>query len=81
MYQTRFEEWILITVDIRKDGTRAFDFQIYNQKWNYDSIMEQQLERFKAVKMEKFRRTGRKIGRNDTCPCGSGLKYKKCCGK
>ena len=22
-----------------------------------------------------------KIGRNDTCPCGSGLKYKKCCGK
>lgn len=21
-----------------------------------------------------------KIGRNDTCPCGSGLKYKKCCG-
>lgn len=22
-----------------------------------------------------------KIGRNDHCPCGSGLKYKKCCGK
>ena len=22
-----------------------------------------------------------KVGRNDTCPCGSGLKYKKCCGK
>lgn len=22
-----------------------------------------------------------KIGRNDTCPCGSGKKYKKCCGK
>ena len=20
-------------------------------------------------------------GRNDPCPCGSGLKYKKCCGK
>jgi uncharacterized protein len=24
-------------------------------------------------------RTGSKIGRNDPCPCGSGLKYKKCC--
>ncbi|MBR0277346.1 MAG: preprotein translocase subunit SecA [Clostridia bacterium] len=24
---------------------------------------------------------GDKIGRNDPCPCGSGLKYKKCCGK
>lgn len=23
----------------------------------------------------------KKIGRNDPCPCGSGLKYKKCCGK
>ena len=22
-----------------------------------------------------------KIGRNDPCPCGSGKKYKKCCGR
>jgi len=27
-----------------------------------------------------FRRAGSKIGRNDPCPCGSGLKYKKCHG-
>ncbi|MGE5542367.1 MAG: preprotein translocase subunit SecA, partial [Bacillota bacterium] len=26
-------------------------------------------------------RAGKKIGRNDPCPCGSGKKYKKCCGK
>jgi preprotein translocase subunit SecA len=25
-------------------------------------------------------RRGRKVGRNDPCPCGSGRKYKKCCG-
>ncbi|RKZ70382.1 MAG: hypothetical protein DRR19_33410, partial [Candidatus Parabeggiatoa sp. nov. 1] len=25
-------------------------------------------------------RTGPKIGRNDPCSCGSGKKYKKCCG-
>ena len=25
--------------------------------------------------------TLKKIGRNDPCPCGSGKKYKKCCGK
>lgn len=24
---------------------------------------------------------GKKIGPNDPCPCGSGIKYKKCCGK
>jgi preprotein translocase subunit SecA len=23
---------------------------------------------------------GKKVGRNDPCPCGSGKKYKKCCG-
>ena len=27
------------------------------------------------------RRQEKKIGRNDPCPCGSGKKYKKCCGK
>lgn len=26
-------------------------------------------------------RTNRKIGRNEPCPCGSGKKYKKCCGR
>ena len=26
------------------------------------------------------RRNGSKVGRNDPCPCGSGKKYKKCCG-
>ena len=26
-------------------------------------------------------RVGKKIGRNDLCPCGSGKKYKKCCGR
>jgi len=26
-------------------------------------------------------RQGPKVGRNDPCPCGSGKKYKKCCGK
>ena len=24
---------------------------------------------------------GPKVGRNDPCPCGSGKKYKNCCGK
>jgi SEC-C motif-containing protein len=31
-------------------------------------------------KPTQFIREGKKIGRNDPCPCGSGRKYKKCCG-
>ncbi len=28
-----------------------------------------------------YKRDAEKVGRNDPCPCGSGKKYKKCCGK
>ena len=38
-----------------------------------------------AVSVDKasktVKNTSRKIGRNDSCPCGSGKKYKDCCGK
>ena len=30
---------------------------------------------------QPIQRTGPKVGRNDACPCGSGKKYKQCCGK
>ncbi len=29
----------------------------------------------------KPREVDKKVGRNEPCPCGSGNKYKKCCGK
>ena len=34
-----------------------------------------------AVAKAKPVRVGPKVGRNDPCPCGSGKKYKQCCGK
>ena len=33
------------------------------------------------AKVETFVRSGRKVGRNEPCPCGSGKKYKHCCGR
>lgn len=41
-----------------------------------------EIENGKKVKKEKIIQTrfGRKIGRNELCPCGSGKKFKKCCG-
>ena len=37
----------------------------------------------KAISLKKSGTVivGKKIGRNDPCPCGSGKKYKKCCGR
>ena len=31
-------------------------------------------------KQQTIVRTERKVGRNEPCPCGSGKKYKNCCG-
>jgi SEC-C motif-containing protein len=35
----------------------------------------------KAVRPQPVVRAAPKVGRNDPCPCGSGQKHKKCCGK
>lgn len=49
----------------------------------WDNILDAQAKK----DIEKRQRTSKtvvkevKIGRNDACPCGSGKKYKKCCGK
>ncbi len=34
-----------------------------------------------SEKPQPVRTAGKKVGRNDPCPCGSGKKYKKCCGR
>ena len=35
----------------------------------------------KLVPPETKKNEAPKVGRNDPCPCGSGKKYKKCCGR
>ena len=42
-----------------------------------NSKMMEAMARYKAAHTPKIRE--HKIGRNDPCPCGSGLKFKKCC--
>ena len=37
-------------------------------------------ERAKHPERYRLKSTG-EVGRNDPCPCGSGKKYKKCCGR
>ena len=40
---------------------------------------KQRLQEFVPTPQAVATRTGHEPGRNDPCPCGSGLKYKKCC--
>ncbi len=39
------------------------------------------MSRGESATKATVKREGEKVGRNDPCPCGSGKKYKKCCGK
>lgn len=51
-------------------------------EWNDILPEEKRKELYKKCKDELIvRREGDKVYPNDPCPCGSGKKYKKCCGK
>ena len=45
--------------------------------WKPSQPQEQQ----SAAAVKTVVRNTRKVGRNEPCPCGSGKKYKKCCGR
>ena len=70
------EKLYMNMVDARADW-------LYNlPQWNNIFDEKTKKELYKRQKDSgTFRREGKKIGRNDPCPCGSGKKYKHCCGK
>lgn len=51
------------------------------EEWNDIFTPEEQLELYKEQKRSQTVRKEAKVYPNDPCPCGSGKKYKKCCGK
>ena len=55
---------------------------LYNlPMWDQILTEEKRKELYKTQQASGTIVKGPKIGRNDPCPCGSGKKYKKCCGK
>ena len=50
-------------------------------QWDNIFSEEKRKELYKEQKASGTIRKEKKIGRNDPCPCGSGKKYKKCCGR
>jgi len=65
--------------------TRDLDKMIYKRmkvldRLGYFSDEDSDRDEDDPPIQQTVRREGPKIGRNDPCPCGSGKKYKKCCG-
>ena len=50
-------------------------------QWDKLLDEEKRKELYKAQKRSMIVVKGKKIGRNEPCPCGSGKKYKFCCGR
>jgi peptide deformylase len=61
--------------------TRYADTQLEAQIWQHEiNHLNGVEENIVAKDHMTIKRDGKKIGRNDPCSCGSGRKYKKCCG-
>lgn len=50
------------------------------EEWEPLLTQERRKELFREQRSSSTVVKGKKTGRNDPCPCGSGKKYKKCCG-
>lgn len=74
-----------VTVDLEKLYYNMHEAKadwLYNlPQWDQILTREKRKEIKTAYNKSKIVVNENKVGRNDPCPCGSGKKYKKCCGK
>lgn len=75
---------IILTFDNQQKIT-GLDFAIYDENTipaDRRAYLLAQGRNRAAERMKKYKDAhGKRINRNDLCPCGSGKKYKKCCGR
>ena len=83
-------EYRLVGFDMFNDMIKSIEEETAGALFHVQ--IEQKIEREEAPKITgtnkdidgprtPYVRKGAKVGRNDPCPCGSGKKYKNCCGK
>ncbi len=76
--------YIEINIDFKKLYKKMVEYRaehLYTLKqWN--NIFDETEQKILYTEQRNSRTVvkGKKVGRNDPCPCGSGKKYKKCCG-
>lgn len=79
-----FEIFADMTSRISMDAiTRLFKIQVRSEEERISKRPIQRQMRYnrgESAEQNQPVTRGKKIGRNDPCPCGSGKKYKKCCG-
>mgnify|MGYP001066494382 CR=1 FL=1 len=77
-----FDMFNEMTASIREDTVRMLLHVKIEQKVEREEVAKVTgTNKDDSVKKGPVRRESAKIGRNDPCPCGSGKKYKMCCGR
>ncbi|MBW2522021.1 MAG: preprotein translocase subunit SecA [Deltaproteobacteria bacterium] len=71
----------LFRIQIKNDEDLAHDEAIEKRKRQQAEMRLSRGSQESAKQQQPMKREGEKVGRNDPCPCGSGKKYKKCCGR
>lgn len=78
-YKSKGDIWI--GFGSLRNSQNIFDLVYFdNEAWEYNKDLENLSNQILHNSGQALV-IGKKIGRNEMCPCGSGLKYKKCCGK
>lgn len=79
-YRSKADAWV--GIGCLMDTERLVDVTVYSdEKWKYDEELEHEVKvRLDGENRATQIRFGKKVGRNEDCPCGSGKKFKKCCG-
>ena len=68
----------LFTIEMAQEGVvEEMEVQRRRQKM----VLSRGGDGGEPARVTTVKRQGSKVGRNDPCPCGSGKKYKRCCGK
>jgi preprotein translocase subunit SecA len=76
-----FENFMLnMSKQTSHQQTSAFGGSTTNEDKKGSDLVSEAADELSKEK-PKPKRTGPKVGRNDPCPCGSGKKFKQCCGK
>ena len=75
-----FEEMVRL---IQEDTIRRLYFTVLAKPMERTQVAKPTTESHgeTAEQSKKPAKSAAKVGRNDPCPCGSGKKYKNCCGK
>jgi preprotein translocase subunit SecA len=75
---------VRLTANTQASSVYQISNVVHEQLSGYDHLSRDMADQAQAAEPQKVQTIVRdepRVGRNDPCPCGSGKKYKKCCGK